>query len=118
MTQHLPIQSKATRDLPEQLRQISAALWDAANRRDFAELERLLNEREAALSELREETMLTPQQRRELTAVQAADRYLIRQLANELAWLEKRLTSVGQRRRAVHGYRSVQGNATRVSRTG
>ncbi|MCB9358044.1 MAG: hypothetical protein H6506_04340 [Calditrichaeota bacterium] len=105
-------------DLPEKLRQISAALWEAAETRNFQSMQALLEQREAVLSQLAPSRELTAKERRELMAVQAAERYLIRQLSSEAEFLERRLRAVGARRSAAKGYRSPSKKSSRLMGTG
>ncbi len=103
-------------DLPEQLRRISAALWEAAMRRDFESMNTLLLDRDSLLESLVPNESLSDQQRRELIAVQAADRYLIRQLASEIALLETRLKAIDVRRAAARSYRPNANTHLRISK--
>lgn len=105
-------------DLPEQLRQICDALWAAADRKDHKAMQELLDRREELLHSLPRSEDLTDRERRELLALQAADKYLMRQLAGELSWLEKRLQGVSLRRTAAHGYRSPSQSKSHLARTG
>ncbi len=105
-------------DLPGKLRQISDALWDAAQRKDLNEVNALLDSRQEVLEALVVAKPLDDRQRRELMAIQAADKYLMRQLDNELAWLDRRLKGVNLRRSAATGYRSNSPRKTHLTRTG
>ncbi|MCL4304961.1 hypothetical protein KJZ99_03550 [bacterium] len=103
-------------DLPEQLRRISAALWEAAMRRDFESMNTFLLDRDFLLEKLVPSESLSDQHRRELLAVQAADRYLIRQLSSEIALLETRLKAIDARRAAARGYRPNAKTQLRISK--
>jgi hypothetical protein len=105
-------------DLPRKLRQISDALWEAAQRKDLNEVNLLLDARQEILAALAEAKPLDDRQRRELMAIRAADKYLIRQLDNELEWLDRRLRGVSQRRTAAAGYRVSGPHKTHLTRTG
>ncbi len=104
--------------LPGKLRQISDALWDAAQRKDLNEVNALLDSRQVILEALADAKPLDDRQRRELMAIQAADKYLMRQLDNELAWLDRRLNGVSLRRTAATGYRASSPRKTHLTRTG
>lgn len=110
--------SKYADDLPEKLRQISDALWDSAQRKDFEQMNLLLDKRQEILEVMSESKPLNDLQRRELTALSAADKYLMRQLSNELEWLDRRLTGVSKRRSAAAGYRTKTNGKTFLNRTG
>lgn len=105
-------------DLPEQLRQICDALWAASERKDRDEMNSLLDRRETLMSTLSKETVLSDRERRELLAVQAADKYLMRQLSTELEWLEKRLNGLAMRKTATRGYRTKAPARSHLTRTG
>lgn len=108
----------SSEDLPGKLRQISDALWDAAQRKDLIEVNALLDSRQQILETLANAKPLSDRQRRELMAIQAADKYLMRQLENELAWLDRRLSGVNKRRAAATGYRVNGPRRTHMTRTG
>ncbi|MBK6766373.1 MAG: hypothetical protein IPG71_08670 [bacterium] len=110
--------TRKSHDLPEQLRQICDALWAAADRKDIAAMHKLVDRREELLKALPPSAELTDRERRELLALQAADKYLLRQLAGELSWLEKRLQGVALRRSAALRYRGNGGTRSHLSRTG
>ena len=110
--------SPSSDDLPGKLRQISDALWDAAQRKDLNEVNALLDSRQEVLEALVVAKPLDDRQRRELMAIQAADKYLMRQLDNELAWLDRRLKGVNLRRSAATGYRANSPRKTHMTRTG
>lgn len=105
-------------DLPEQLRQICGALWAASERKDRGEMNRLLDRREILLSTLTKATELSDRERRELLALQAADKYLMRQLSTELDWLEKRLKGVAMRKSATQSYHVKPAARSHLTRTG
>lgn len=116
--QHTTNVRQSSDDLPAKLRQISDALWDAAQRKDLKEVNALLDNRQEVLEALAETKPLDDRQRRELMAIQAADKYLMRQLDNELAWLDRRLNGITLRRSAASGYRSHGQRKTHMTRTG
>lgn len=105
-------------NLPEQLRQISGALWTAAQHGNLNEVNSLLDRRQVILESLVSEKPMGNQLRRDLMAVQSADKYLMRQLNNELEWLDRRLDGVNQRRTAMAGYRTSKAKKTHITRIG
>lgn len=109
---------ECTEDLPQMLRQISDALWEAAQRKDLKSVNALLDQRQEVLQKLTDIRPLSDRQRRELMAIRAADKYLMRQLDNELEWLNRRLEGLSHRRQAAAGYRNVSSHKTHMTRTG
>ncbi len=105
-------------DLLENLRQISDALWDAAQRRDITEINALLTKRDALFAAVDDCKPLSDRVRRDLAAIRAADKYIMRQLESELEWLERRLQGVVRRRRAGANYRTGTRQKNFVTRTG
>jgi hypothetical protein len=101
-----PDQNRATvtANLLEELRQVSAALWNVPGGPASEQFSELLNKREAIITKLPEHAKLTDEQRRTLTAILSGDRYLMQQIANESAFVENRLNAVTLRKRAAHGY--------------
>ena len=116
--QHTAKTSRKSDDLLEKLRQISDALWDAAQKREVGRLDELLNRRENTLQEVNCLKPLNEAQRRTLLAIQAADKYVMRQLENELNVLDRRLAGVNRRKGAAAGYRNGKTAKSYVSRTG
>lgn len=109
--------AKSTEDLSRELRQISDALWNAADLRNMTELERLLDRRQIVLEGLSQRDGLSDKVKRELLALQASDKYLQRQLDAELLSIGKRLTAVRCRKRAISGYKRG-GTTNYLHRTG
>lgn len=116
--QHTTGITRTPDDLLEQLRQMSGALWDAAQRKAVAKVDELLEQREGVLQAVAALKPLSEAQRRALLAIQAADKYLMRQLENELNFLDRRLAGVARRRGAAAGYRRESPAKNYVSRTG
>lgn len=105
-------------DLLENLRQISDALWDAAQRRDLIAINALLTKRDSLFEEANISQPLPGQLRQDLSAIRAADKYIMRQLESELEWLDRRLQGVARRRKAGANYRAGTRPKNYVTRTG
>jgi ElaB/YqjD/DUF883 family membrane-anchored ribosome-binding protein len=116
--QHIAKISLTSDDLLEQLRQISDALWDAVGNKATGKIDELLAQREEALNSVALLKPLTEAQRRTLMAIQSADKYLMRQLENELNLLDHRLSGVVRRKGAAAGYRRETPAKSYVTRTG
>ncbi len=105
-------------DLPEQFRRISAALWEAVERRDTEAAGELLDQRQQLLDSMLSAAALSPEVKRELKAFQASDKYMIWQLSGELEFLSRRLSGIGKRRAAFSGYGQSPSAKSHVQRTG
>ena len=93
-----------TANLLEKLRQVSAALWNAPGGPSSEQFANLLATRETIITQLSPRAKLTAEQRREVSAILAGDRYLMQQMSNESAFIERRLQAIALRRRAANGY--------------
>ncbi len=116
--QHTTNSIGPSEDLFDQLRQISDALWDAAQRTSLPEVNSLLDLRQSIIEKIAELKPLEDAQSREVKAIIASDKYLVRQLNTELSWLERRLKGLGQRREAAAGYRTLSTQKSYVTRSG
>lgn len=104
-------------DLPENLRQISAALWEAVERHDLNSASQLLDQRQTMIEQLAA-GKISDDMMRELRAMQAANRYLTHELQQELNALSRRLSGIQKRRTAFSGYRKSSTKSSHVQRTG
>ena len=105
-----PDQNRATvaANLLEELRQVSAALWNVPGGPASEKFAELLDKRETILTQLPARASLTPEQRRAISAILAGDRYLMQQIKNERDFVENRLHAIALRRRAARGYGRTQ----------
>jgi len=104
-------------NLPDNLRQISAALWEAVERHDLNSASLLLDQRQTLIEQLAS-GKISDDLMRELRAMQAANRYLTHELQQELNALSRRLNGIQKRRAAFSGYRNRSSKPSHVQRTG
>lgn len=105
-------------NLPEQLGQISAALWEAVQRRDLNKIDELLSRRQSLFEVLEAAKPLDAETKRALQAQQTADKYLMWQLSGDLEFLGRRLQGVRLRRNAAASYMKPKSSNSHMRRTG